>query len=213
MPHLAVKAMQTLIPEAIVTGKSFAESLDHPACIARDRRLETFEAAQDITIKECIQDLFRQSGILPTLKLSKGAGGEPLWPPGFVGSLSHKGTLVIAAMASNAILCSLGIDIERVEKTNLIPIEAMIVPEGLPPNTDPSIGILLAFSAKEAVFKANYTHSGKMIDFHNVTLHWTTGESRRYKAEARIASGAKLEVRCAIVEEWVISSATQRQQK
>lgn len=45
-------------------------------------------------------------------EILKGALGEPLWPPGLVGSLSHKKNLAVAVVGRKSAVASLGIDIE-----------------------------------------------------------------------------------------------------
>jgi 4'-phosphopantetheinyl transferase EntD len=44
--------------------------------------------------------------------VATGAEGEPLWPDGFVGSISHRQTLSIVAVSRTSHAASLGIDIE-----------------------------------------------------------------------------------------------------
>ena len=96
-----------------------------------------------------------------------------MWPNGFVGSLTHKGTAVLGALAAKSVLRALGIDIEFIDSSKLGSIEKNIAWEGLPPGTDQSQGVLLALSAKEAVFKAQYPLTGKLLSFSDVALEWT----------------------------------------
>ena len=49
---------------------------------------------------------------LEPVPVGRGVGGEPLWPAGVVGSITHADGLCAAAAARTTRLCSLGLDIE-----------------------------------------------------------------------------------------------------
>ncbi len=59
----------------------------------------------------------------------------------------------------------LGIDLERFEDADLGALGHTIAPEGLPSGTDPTLGTLLVFAAKEAIFKAQYPQTGDSMEF------------------------------------------------
>jgi 4'-phosphopantetheinyl transferase EntD len=206
--HIAVQALQAMLPEAIVAGGSFGGNLRHPIEIPRDARQFVFETAQTSAIDDCIRELCDRAGLPGSTYVEKGPGGERLWPDGYVGSLSHKGTVVLGALASKSIFRALGVDIELIDCSQLGSIERTVAWEGLPPGTDPSRGVLLTLSAKEAVFKAQYPLTGKLLSFSDVVLAWTVSSAGTFSATADCGGTVALEVRCTINHLWVVSTAT-----
>jgi 4'-phosphopantetheinyl transferase EntD len=99
---------------------------------------------------------------------------QPLWPPGFVGSITHTGSLVAAAAAPVSRARALGIDAE---------LERPLPPEVrrlvLQPSEmrDASGGTLetVVFSAKESVYKALFPLHGRWIDFLEVEVRLEDG--------------------------------------
>jgi enterobactin synthetase component D len=94
--------------------------------------------------------------------IETGGGREPLWPDGFVGSITHTDGFASAAVAKSSDLAAVGIDSERkrevgamarLERHILTSAEtALLRATGLPA----ALGTVLVFSAKEAVFKCLY---------------------------------------------------------
>lgn len=205
--HPTVEALERLVPEAIVSGGSFAADLDHPNKILPVERRPAFEAARVTAIDQCIHRIFSRAGLPDTVGFRKGEGGDPLWPDGFVGSLSHKGTVVLAAMAPTSVVRALGIDVERIDLSDLGPIAHNIAPEGLPPYTEQSVGILLTLSAKEAVFKAQYPLTRQLLDFSDVVLNWACCTPDAFVAKARCDNAMVFEVRCTVANVWVLTAA------
>lgn len=102
-----------------------------------------------------------------------GARGEPLWPTGYVGSITHCRGVVAAAVARAHDLVGLGIDAEPAEE-----LEPPLLPKVCTPEEcrwGARIGDALPwgkliFSAKEAVYKCVYPTRGILLDFQDVTL-------------------------------------------
>ena len=118
---------------------------------AGPRRLEDFVAG-----RACAHRALRVLGY-DGAEVLAGAGRQPLWPAGVVGSITHCEGYVAAAVARASAVRSLGIDAEvlapagaDVRRVVMAPGEAPLdVGDGIDP-------VLLAFSAKEAAFKAWY---------------------------------------------------------
>jgi 4'-phosphopantetheinyl transferase EntD len=96
----------------------------------------------------------------------------PLWPEGFVGTISHSGGLCVALVGRARDLVGIGIDIEetarmRPEFASLIcrPDETGLQEAGRV--VDP---VLLRFVAKEAFFQAYYPATRRFLDFHDVRV-------------------------------------------
>jgi len=205
--HPAVGALERLLPEAVIAGGSFAADLEHPNTIPRARRRTAFEIAQVAAIDECIRRVCTRAGLPEAGKLRRGAGGEPLWPSAFVGSMSHKGTVVLAAIAPASGLRALGIDVELIDRSELSAIEQNIAPEGLPPGVERSVGTLLTLSAKEAVFKAQYPLTGQVLDFSDVALNWVGRRAGVFIADAHCRNAMLFEVRSTLVNVWILTAA------
>jgi enterobactin synthetase component D len=85
-----------------------------------------------------------------------GAGGEPLWPAGLHGSISHAGQTAVAVVSSACV----GVDIESVFSSQLSKeiAESIVNAEEYALLQRASLpfelGLTLTFSAKESLFKA-----------------------------------------------------------
>lgn len=85
--------------------------------------------------------------------------GAPLLPPGAVGSVSHKRTIAVALCAPESRpRVTLGIDVEDLRPLRVDVASRVLTPEerALLPADGPArdAAVLLAFSAKEAIYKA-----------------------------------------------------------
>ncbi len=99
----------------------------------------------------------------------------PLWPEGLTGSIAHCTTACIAAVAPLDQVRSIGLDIE--EATPLAPDlwDTVLTPgerswlDTCPPN-DRGLLAKRIFSAKEAVYKAQYPLTGVVLGFEDVEI-------------------------------------------
>lgn len=112
----------------------------------------------------------------------------PLWPHGYVGSISHSPWFCIAVAAERWRLAGLGIDMEP-----LAPVLPRVAAAVLAPGED-SDGFehapLRAFAAKEAVFKACGV---RQPDFRRIHVRWgpsETGFVARVDTELHPIAGA-----------------------
>jgi 4'-phosphopantetheinyl transferase EntD len=108
--------------------------------------------------------------------IGRGGGGEPLWPAGVVGSISHAGGLAAAAAALVGDASAIGLDIESLDPP-LSPPDERFVLAGAAASTlggdDHPLAPYrskIAFSAKETVFKCLYPHTGWLLEFGDVDL-------------------------------------------
>ena len=92
---------------------------------------------------------------------------RPLWPAGWVGSLSHSHQLAAALVATNAELSGVGIDIEAAGRVQPDLHKRLFTPiENARMQGDPA----RVFSAKEAVYKAVNPIAGRYIEFTDVEV-------------------------------------------
>ena len=96
----------------------------------------------------------------------------PVFPEGWVGSISHEADLCIALVGEAGQWRALGIDL-----TAAAPLESALVPEICRPEelhgvSQPGQGLLARrlFSAKEAAFKALFPLTGTMFGFHGLCV-------------------------------------------
>jgi 4'-phosphopantetheinyl transferase EntD len=99
----------------------------------------------------------------------------------------------------------LGVDLERVSTGDLAGIESLNTNELGPPGLSMAVAKLVSFSCKEAVFKAQYPSTGRLLGFSDVTLNsWDYG--RCFNAAVRCPTPG-LTVRAAVSDDWVVSVA------
>ncbi len=100
---------------------------------------------------------------------------QPLWPAGFIGSITHTTGLCAAAVAARRSILAIGLDSEiigaptpdiwsticRDEELNWV---------GLLPVGERPAAVTLLFSAKEAFYKCQYPLVGEWLDFHDLSI-------------------------------------------
>jgi 4'-phosphopantetheinyl transferase EntD len=125
--------------------------------------------------RACARQALARLGFHPR-SVPSGPRGEPVWPQGVVGSLTHCRGYVACAVASCEVLGAVGIDAEPHEA-----LDEEIRPEIVTPAEDRSVTELSAawpevhwdrvwFSAKEAVYKAWFSLTGQWLGFHDAEV-------------------------------------------
>ena len=119
----------------------------------------------------------------PDTALLPGARRQPLWPTGFVGSISHADEACAVVVARSEALSLVGVDLEedgplpeRVGEHVLRPEEVaglVAVPGGA------ARAGRLAFSAKECVYKALAPRLDRVLEFQEVGLRWGRGATEQ----------------------------------
>lgn len=95
--------------------------------------------------------------------------GAPIMPPGWVGSVSHKGSRAAALVASLA-GARVGVDLERAAPSRLDISARILTPRELLALTDRGRGTTLRFSIKEAIYKAVDPFVRRYVAFTEVEL-------------------------------------------
>ena len=200
-PDGLIRVLRAMIPEAMVAGGCFGHRLPHPRVIPKEERHALWRSHQEKATQVCLHVLMDTAG-LPQVEPVHLPSGARNWPRGYVGSVSHKGTRVVAALAREEDLQMVGIDIDdhrEVEVPGIRPCECP------PTNAAPSSAIL--FSVKEAVFKALHPIVNRPFGSDDVVLSWCPPHGATLTARA-YALGHDLEVRCSLAEpQWVVSAA------
>ncbi len=131
---------------------------------ASDSRKEEFQKGRYIA-----RLLLSEHGNTEAVKIGKER--EPLWPKGFVGSISHSKDFYAAAVASSKLIKGVGLDIESVGRVKEN-IYRMIKTEEDIDKSELSKSELdtLIFSAKESLYKMLYPSVGKFFGFKDAAL-------------------------------------------
>jgi 4'-phosphopantetheinyl transferase EntD len=180
------------------------------AGLLRPEELEDFgEAvpkvlAQSGAARAAARALLVERGQLPAT-LRRGASRAPLWPVGIVGSLSHTATIAAAAIAPEAALSGLGIDLEHVQVLDPA-LAAMILTEREAQTVEGrTLEVQMHFCIKEAVFKAVHPLDGIFLDFKDVELDLWAGTART--SYGRTVEWSARTVPMLIAAAWVPSMA------
>jgi 4'-phosphopantetheinyl transferase EntD len=127
----------------------------------------------------------------PPQPIPVGTDRRPIWPRGFIGSISHSDHLCVAIAGRSEAYAGLGIDIED-DKPVEEGMRAIICrPDEMQRvaaarlSTD---GAKLVFVVKEAVFKAYYPATSAFLDFHEVSVEL---DERSYAFKATLVRDDK----------------------
>jgi enterobactin synthetase component D len=107
--------------------------------------------------------------------IASGAHGEPLWPAGVVGTITHTHEFASAAVASTRHARALGLDAERLTHLSADVLDYIALPAEVPAaalaaGMQPDAVASIVFSAKEALFKCLYPEVGRYFDFRDALI-------------------------------------------
>jgi 4'-phosphopantetheinyl transferase EntD len=138
------------------------------------RRLAEFAAG-----RACARDALARIGIRE-FPLLRRPDRSPAWPPGIIGSITHTGSYSAAVVAAGPPSRAIGIDAEIVSRVVEDLWSALLTVEeerGLmrvePANRQ--LHAALAFSAKEAFFKAQWPLTSSWLEFQDVVVQTSPG--------------------------------------
>jgi len=166
-----------LLPRAAASAESFApvgEEALFPSELALVERAQRERRAEFATARHCARRALEALGVDAGPILS-GAGREPLWPDGVVGSITHCCGYHAAALGRTPRFRSIGIDAEPNEPLPEDVLEEVSLPaERI--QSSPTGGAhsdRLLFSAKESVYKAWFPLAHRWLGFDEalVVLH------------------------------------------
>ena len=111
----------------------------------------------------------------------------PIWPTGFIGSISHSYCFVWVAVGHDSAAASVGIDTEAVvdvSTQNLLRPEIATEQEWMIADAiglDPATTFTLVFSAKEAFYKCCYPLTRLYFDFKDISVDATDDDRIRLR--------------------------------
>lgn len=167
-------ALERLFVEAGCAGKIAIHLIPRDAAArylnGEAKRGSDFAAGRTAALR-CLRTLGH-----PARAIGRGPGREPLWPDGFSGSITHTAGLAGAAVCgiSDRVL-SLGIDAEQLGGIGEADYETVFTAEELGflarlSPTDRAFAATSLFSAKEALFKAQFPLTRAFVDFQDVSI-------------------------------------------
>ena len=119
-------------------------------------------------------------------------GRLPRWPPGFTGSITHSDTLAVVVVARLADVRGVGVDVEVQGRVDDRSAQRVLSEAERRRFSQPRW--TLAFSAKEAVYKAVNPIVGEYLGFADVTIEvagqtFAATTTRRCASSAQVAAG------------------------
>lgn len=130
---------------------------------------------------------------------------EPIWPCGFVGSITHCESWAIAAAVKADVVKSIGIDLENAEAIRVEEIIDLVSTKAeriwVLRNGNAQLKLASVFSAKEAAYKALFPLCRQFFDFQAIDLAWCP-ERQLFRGTLRIGlrrdlpAGYELEIGC-----------------
>lgn len=153
-----------------------------------------------------------QLGLAP-IAIPVGVGRSPVWPAGYTGSISHCRTAaIVVASELDPQVGHIGVDVEEAEDLEHALWDSICRPEEidwLSARPDPGRWAKLIFCAKEAVFKAQYPDSERLLDFHEVSVP-APAASGRMMVRILAGGGQAVDCRYASDENFVLAFAAAR---
>ncbi|MFD0749302.1 4'-phosphopantetheinyl transferase [Mucilaginibacter calamicampi] len=124
----------------------------------------------------CAKQALAQFG-LKNIELLRVEDKQPLWPPGFTGSISHANDFCGAVAVNTNIFKSIGLDIEKIgsiteEMWRMLYTEQEYLLLENDFKNEQDIFAMLLFSVKESFYKLQYPLTGLFLDFTDVNLKW-----------------------------------------
>lgn len=128
-----------------------------------------------VTARACARDALGRLGIAPQ-PIASGSRGEPVWPDGVVGSITHCAGYRACAVASDRDLTTIGVDAEVGEPLPAGLIGDIALPEERRAierlaGEDPSVSWdRLLFSIKESIYKAWFPLARSWLGFEDASV-------------------------------------------
>jgi len=150
-----------------------------PTSVRRSSRDAALRRANRLHLiaRSCARHLLAGLGSSET-EVAKGPRGQPLWPAGYTGSISHTADCVVVGVCPTALRRGIGIDLERIPSRQVVSeVASRCLSQAetrrlIAAGADDSVARLLAFCAKEALYKCLAPIAGHGFDPLDVELAW-----------------------------------------
>ena len=144
------------------------------ASVSNEARTPTFKRAREFRAgRACALEALGRLG-QASAEIPRAEDGRPLWPDGFVGSISHTDNRAVAIVARSGDVLGVGVDVERYGRldeslhSSILRSEEVRWIQSLPEQR--MDWPTLFFSMKESIFKCLYPITRQWIDFLDVQI-------------------------------------------
>jgi 4'-phosphopantetheinyl transferase EntD len=170
--------IETILPSAVIAVEAREDVTDivlFPAVEASVGQAVEKRRREFTTARACAREAFSRLG-LPPSAVTNGARGEPRWPAGVVGSITHCEGYRACAIARSTEMASIGIDAEphaALPEGLLSDIAGIQELSWLQDRRQDQPGVhwdRLLFSAKESVYKAWFPVAKQWLGFEDVLV-------------------------------------------
>ena len=173
---------------------------------AAQTRVEQFTAG-----RICSHIALGRLGVASATPILRGEDRAPIWPPGFVGSITHTDAWCAAAVARETDVRSIGIDLEPATPLKESLWRRVCTSgerEWLGGVANPGLMGKVVFSAKESVYKCQYPLTQQFLGFHAVQVEIEDGSFRAVfqQPAGKIEPGYVMTGRY-LVEDGLVASA------
>jgi enterobactin synthetase component D / holo-[acyl-carrier protein] synthase len=179
--------VSSLLPGTLVDAMAYAELYSDPPELTPLPEEEPLIAksvpkrrSEFITVRHCARVALGELGVSPA-PILKGDKGEPCWPDGIVGSLTHCTGYRGAVVGRSAAVRSVGIDAEPhdvlpkgVLEAISLPAERAEIPRALPAGLHWD---RILFCAKEATYKAWFPLTKRWLGFEDAHISFEVDSS------------------------------------
>ncbi|MDT5221042.1 MAG: hypothetical protein QOF15_3147 [Mycobacterium sp.] len=179
--------VSSLLPGTLVEAMAYAELYSDPPDLTPLPEEEPLIArsvakrrSEFITVRHCARVALGELGV-PPAPILKGDKGEPCWPDGIVGSLTHCTGYRGAVVGRSAAVRSVGIDAEPhdvlpkgVLDSISLPAERAEIPRALPAGLHWD---RILFCAKEATYKAWFPLTKRWLGFEDAHISFEVDSS------------------------------------
>ncbi|PKL35314.1 MAG: 4-phosphopantetheinyl transferase [Spirochaetae bacterium HGW-Spirochaetae-1] len=137
---------------------------------AREKRRREF-----IMGRAASRNALMRAGCTDPPPVLRGAMGEPLWPEGYVGAISHTSVVAVSAVCPVILASGIGLDVEDMGEPVELPVFNLVCSDSelqwIHASRDEcQLRFRMIFSAKEAAYKAFFPLVGAYIDFKDAEL-------------------------------------------
>jgi 4'-phosphopantetheinyl transferase EntD len=177
-PNRLRAMIEEILPEEAMAVEASNDCAEAPLFAEEEVLLESAidkRRREFATGRMCARAALRRLGYPPSAIL-RGSRGEPLWPEGVVGSITHCDGYRAAAVARSSEILTIGIDAEPHERLpdgvlgQIARAEELARLRRLCSEMPQLHWDRLLFSAKESVYKACYPLSRRWLDFEQVSI-------------------------------------------
>ncbi|WP_061236503.1 hypothetical protein [Leptospira santarosai] len=201
--HVTLIRLQELLPKATVVGGCFKGSLpNNPKSLSREKQEVIFELIRKEATNQSISRFFNTTEIIKNKE-----DGSRNWPSGFTGSVTHKGTVVLAAISETKIFRNFGIDLEYDNGSDLSNIYNLILPENPNSPYSPSRTTLIGLSIKEAIFKAQFSITHKYCNYRDISIIKFAGSDSGYYFIGSLENNLRFSGEGLFLGKWLLTVA------